>query len=86
MTQGYGPKNAKGKEIRALAAYPHSWGPGKVHAARYWRHPMWERGWFPICTDDHIHASEPSKVKRSQLGAVITCKRCLGKLDNMGAL
>ena len=68
------------KEIRTIEAYPHSWGPGKVHAATYFRHRMWGRGWFAICTLDHIHAAEPVKVKRSELAERVTCKKCQMKL------
>jgi len=69
------------KEIRTIEAYPHSWGPGKVHAAMYGNHWMWGKTWLVICTQDgRVHGAEPVKVKRAELPKVVTCKRCLMKL------
>lgn len=46
-------KDAKGTEIiplkRKLRTYPHSWGPGKVHAVR--RHLKGSRDTYALCVD-----------------------------------
>lgn len=82
--QGYGVANARSEELRTVEAYPSRWGPGKVHAARYFRHRMWERGWFPICLLDHMHAGKAVKVARRDLASVVTCGRCLRILAAQG--
>ena len=61
-------------ELRLIAA------PGKVHAAAWTLNEVWGPDWYPLCTGDHIPATEPVAVPPGDLGSQLTCKRCRVKI------
>lgn len=65
---------------RLLQAYPHRYGPGKIHAATMQFSPLWGYQWLPICTGEPIHANDPVDADQRQLLWLVTCKRCLAML------